>query len=185
VAHRWWTSKPSFFQSRASHDPDRQGRVRCQTLPAHARLWDSSPPGFRCRSAINPGVILKSTNKPPLNGPQKELFADGTLSGEGNFENGNRNGQWTFYYKSGGRKAFGTYADGELDGYWEWWRENAKPLQAGAFDHGKQVGPWKRYYENGQLWDEGGYADGVKVGEWKVYQKTGELKQLKTHKRKK
>src|SRR4051812_29880663 len=139
----------------------------------------------RLRSNVRPhrncsGGIMKPTNKPPLNGPHKELFADGTRSGEGRFKHGKRHGKWAFYYKGGGLKAVGKYANGELDGYWEWWRENGKPLQAGAFDCGKQVGPWKRYYENGQLWDKGEYVDGKKVGEWKVYEKGGELKQSKT-----
>ena len=62
---------------------------------------------------------MKLTSKPPLNGPRKVLFADGTLSGEGCFKEGKRHGKWTFYYKGGGLKAVGEYADGELDGYWE------------------------------------------------------------------
>jgi antitoxin component YwqK of YwqJK toxin-antitoxin module len=122
---------------------------------------------------------MKSSIKSPVNGPHKELFSGGGLSGEGHLKVGKPHGKWTFYYKSGGVKATGKYLDGELDGHWEWWRENGQPLQAGAFDSGKQVGPWKRYYENGQLWDEGAFGDGKKVGEWKIYEKTGVLKQSK------
>ena len=107
---------------------------------------------------------MKSAEPTPLNGPHKELFGDGSLSGEGRVKDGKRHGKWTWYHKNGGLKAIGKYANGELDGYWEWWRESGKPLQAGSFDCGQQVGPWKRYYDNGQLWDEGDYDGGKKVG---------------------
>lgn len=122
---------------------------------------------------------MKLAKATPLNGTHKELFADGSLSGEGPVKNGKRHGKWTWYYKYGGLKAVGKYANGELDGCWEWWRENGKPLQAGSFNYGQQVGPWKRYYENGQLWDEGTYENGKKVGEWRVYDKSGELNKPK------
>ena len=45
---------------------------------------------------------MKPTIKPRPNGPHKELFSDGGLSGEGRLKNGKRHGKWTFYYKSGG-----------------------------------------------------------------------------------
>lgn len=115
--------------------------------------------------------------------PARELFADGSLSGEGRMLNGKRHGPWKFTYKNGVLKATGVYLEGELDGYWEWWWDSGLPLQAGAFANGKQVGYWKRYFKNGQLWDEGEYADGKKTGEWKVYNQAGELVQCKVFKR--
>jgi len=61
--------------------------------------------------------------KPPveaaqLNGPHKELFADGNLSGQGLVKDGKRHGKWTWHYKNVRLKAVGRYANGELDGYW-------------------------------------------------------------------
>ena len=103
---------------------------------------------------------MKKISLPTNDGPTQELFADGTVSGEGKMKSGKRHGKWKFYYRNGQTKAVGKYADGELDGFWEWWRENGQPLQAGAFANRVQVGAWKRYYENGQLWDEGEYKDG-------------------------
>jgi len=43
---------------------------------------------------------MKSSNKQPLNGPHKELFAGGALSGEGQFKDGKRHGKWKFYYRT-------------------------------------------------------------------------------------
>jgi hypothetical protein len=39
---------------------------------------------------------MKSTNKSPLNGPHKEIFSDGTLSGEGRFKGGKRPGKVSY-----------------------------------------------------------------------------------------
>ena len=128
------------------------------------------------------GRAMKKTSLQTVDGPTKELFADGTVSGEGKMKSGKRHGKWKFYLRNGQTKAVGKYAAGELDGYWEWWRENGQPLQAGAFANRVQVGPWKRYYENGQLWDEGEYQDGKKFGEWTTYDKSGGVKQRKTFK---
>jgi antitoxin component YwqK of YwqJK toxin-antitoxin module len=101
---------------------------------------------------------MKESRGEGVDGPQREYFAGGELSGEGRFRNGKRHGNWKFYHRNGRQKATGKYLDGDLYGHWEWWRENGEPLQAGAFKNGKQVGLWKRYYDNGQLWDQGAYA---------------------------
>lgn len=113
----------------------------------------------------------------PQDGSHRELFADGTLSGEGTYWGGRKHGRWEYWYKSGQRKAVGEYLEGELDGPWQWWRENGQPLQTGGFVKGVQVGYWRRYYDNGQLWDAGAYEGGRKVGPWTVYDRAGALKQ--------
>ncbi|MCX7419964.1 MAG: hypothetical protein NT013_10550 [Planctomycetia bacterium] len=79
---------------------------------------------------------MKKQTKTPADGPHKELFSDGTLSGEERFKDGKRHGKWKFYLRNGQLKTAGKYVAGELDGHWEWWRENGKPLQAGAFTSG-------------------------------------------------
>ncbi len=61
---------------------------------------------------------MKKTSLQTADGPTKELFADGTVSGEGKMKSGKRHGKWKFYYRNGQTKAVGKYADGELDGYW-------------------------------------------------------------------
>ena len=62
---------------------------------------------------------MRSVSKASPDGPSKELFADGKLSGHGRLKAGKRHGRWAFYYKSGGKKAVGKYVDGELDGHWD------------------------------------------------------------------
>ncbi len=125
---------------------------------------------------------MKKQTKVPPDGLHQELFADGTVSGEGRIKDGKRHGKWKFYLRNGQLKAQGKYVAGILDGHWEWWRENGQPLQSGAFRNGLQTGCWKRFFEDGQLWDEGTYDEGHKVGEWITYNKDGSEKQRKTFK---
>ncbi len=114
-----------------------------------------------------------------------EFFSDGKISGEGELEQGKRQGVWTFYYRNGQIKAKVSYLNGELNLDCQWWRENGLPLQKGAFSSGVQIGFWQRFYDNGQLWDEGHYDNtGKKIGEWHTYAKNGVLKTKKNHKEK-
>ena len=70
---------------------------------------------------------MKKQTTTPSDGPHKELFADGNVSGEGRFKDGKRHGKWKLYLRNGQLKATGKYVEGELDGHWEWWRENGQP----------------------------------------------------------
>ncbi len=111
-----------------------------------------------------------------------EFFADGKISGEGLLENGQRKGNWIFYYRNRQVKAKVSYLNSELNLECQWWHENGQLLQKGEFSSGLQIGFWQRFYDNGQLWDEGHYSNGKKTGLWRVYTKTGQLKLEKTFK---
>lgn len=103
----------------------------------------------------------------------EEHFKDGSLSGKGDFLDGQRSGPWTFYFKNGLVKAEGAYKAGELEGEWVWYREGGGLLQQGAFVDGKQHGRWRRWHSNGNLLDAGDYNAGKKTGEWVTYAKEG------------
>lgn len=67
----------------------------------------------------------------------EEHFKDGTLSGEGEYEDGQRHGPWTFYFRNGGMQAQGTYKYGQL------WDE-------GEYNLGKKTGEWVTYDKAGK-----------------------------------
>ena len=114
-----------------------------------------------------------------------EFFSDGKISGEGDFEQGKRQGKWTFYYRNGQIKAKVSYLNGALNLDCQWWRENGLLLQKGTFLSNVQIGFWQRFYDNGQVWDDGHYDNtGKKMGEWNTYDKNGVLKTKKNHKEK-
>lgn len=75
---------------------------------------------------------MKSAKATPLDGPHKELFADGGLSGEGRVRDGKRHGKWTWYYKNGGLKAVGAYAEvwcAKASQGFQAWRANGSLIQ--------------------------------------------------------
>jgi len=49
-------------------------------------------------------------------GPWEERFTNGTLSGSGNYEDGEKHGQWAYWFRNGRLKATGGYANGQLTG---------------------------------------------------------------------
>jgi antitoxin component YwqK of YwqJK toxin-antitoxin module len=44
------------------------------------------------------------------------------------------------YHNDGTIWAQGTMVDGQPEGYWEWFRKTGTRMRSGYFEHGKQVG---------------------------------------------
>jgi addiction module HigA family antidote len=94
-------------------------RTPAQQRSFYARACENRRLAWTLQDSALVGT-MESDKTALLNGPRQELFTDGGLSGEGRLKSGKRHGKWTFYDKSGSKKAVGKYLDGELDGYWEW-----------------------------------------------------------------
>jgi antitoxin component YwqK of YwqJK toxin-antitoxin module len=112
----------------------------------------------------------------PKHGPFKLYFKNGSVSCEGEFNNGKKSGKWKYFLNNGQLQSTGHYQDGKIWGQWTWFYKNGEPRGIGGFDDDEQKhGLWKRYHPNGQLWDEGHFEHGKKTGTWKVYGEKGEL----------
>ena len=61
----------------------------------------------------------------------EERFTNGTLSGSGNYEHGEKHGHWAYWFRNGRLKATGGYAHGQLTGAWVWIARTATPCRAG------------------------------------------------------
>lgn len=127
---------------------------------------------------------MKQESEHPLDGPHKELFADGKLSGEGRFKNCKRHGNGSSSTGMGQKRPSASIQAGR-------WMANGNGGEKMA--NGFRQEPSKTEYrlaigvgnyENGQLWDEGLYEDGKKAGEWTTYDNSGAVKQHKVHKSK-
>ncbi len=57
----------------------------------------------------------------------------------------------TYYFKSGKIKAEGNYENGQMDGEWKFYRETGQLWQVGNFKNGKKNGSWVRYDKNDQI----------------------------------
>jgi len=74
------------------------------------------------------------------------VIAEGLVRSDGNYE-----GDWKHFYKSGELKATGPYEDGIRTGEWIFYFKNGKKEQVGKFKENQYYGEWKWYYSNGQL----------------------------------
>jgi uncharacterized protein len=106
-----------------------------------------------------------------------EVYKDGVLTGKGIFdEKGREQGHWKEYHETGELKAEGDYLNGTRVGDWTFYYADGKTDQKGKYDQrGRPVGTWKWYYENGQLLREEQYTDGVRNGTLVEYDENGTI----------
>ncbi|MCX7637900.1 MAG: hypothetical protein N2044_08660 [Cyclobacteriaceae bacterium] len=121
--------------------------------------------------------------------------ADGTLSSEGEYAEGRKNGEWVSYYPSGKVSVRGNYEQGEPSGTWNYYHENGQISSSGAFVQGRRDGYWisfspdgkktceislvngmgvyQEFYPSGKLKVSGKLADDQREGEWIFYREDG------------
>jgi antitoxin component YwqK of YwqJK toxin-antitoxin module len=106
----------------------------------------------------------RSEGAPLRHGPQKLWHSNGQLEQEGTYEEGEREGAFTYYHPTGAVAARGSFADDRPVGYWEWLHANGQRSAAGQYLDGKLVGDWTWWKEDGSLAKEKSYqADGTLV----------------------
>lgn len=123
-------------------------------------------------------------------------------NGIGKIENGQKVGEWLFYYPNGQLMAKEQYKSGMLDGvclaYFpngqlaskENWKEdlqedsswyyhpNGKIYRKGVYIDGVYQGIWLTYYENGRIQQECYYLDGLPNGICKNWFETGGIQEV-------
>jgi antitoxin component YwqK of YwqJK toxin-antitoxin module len=110
-------------------------------------------------------------------GTYREFFRNGQLFVEGRFEEGDRQGEWTYWHDNGQKNRTVTYKDGLPDGGWEIFREDGTLEARRQFKMGQRDGEWIVYNESGdeprQLMN---FKDGQPHGTWKEWYPTGAQK---------
>ena len=91
----------------------------------------------------------------------------------GKYKNGLRNGKGIKYYKNGNILFEGEYINGKVDGYGKWIWEDGEYF-IGQFKNGIINGKGKEYYSNGQIKYEGEYVNNKFEGKGKYFWKNGE-----------
>jgi uncharacterized protein len=104
-------------------------------------------------------------------------YFDGTLVAKGAVDSlRNRIGIWTEYHNTGEFKGKGLYKEGERVGDWEFFYASGKLEQKGRYDKkGRAQGVWKWYYESGKLWREEIYINGRRDGQLTDYDEEGNI----------
>lgn len=104
----------------------------------------------------------------------KEYFSTGILSGEGDYENGERVGEWTFYSPNGGwKKRVVNYIQGMYFGKYKEYHPNGKIAYETNFIFGFEHGYATSNHANGNIASEGWYQYGMQEGEWYEYNVRG------------
>ncbi len=110
------------------------------------------------------GIMLDDGNK---DGHWKELFGDGSLKAEGNYDDGKQIGEWKYYHLSGKTEQTGKFSkQGKPDGKWKWFYENGKLLREENYRNGLRDGLLSEYDEDGKLIEEGEFINGEEDGPW-------------------
>ena len=78
-------------------------------------------------------------------------------------------------YGSGKVQWDGNFVDGEKDGEWVWYSENGKVKEEGNFVDGKLEGKRIDYYPSGEVGLEKNYVDGKREGKWVWYDEDGNI----------
>jgi antitoxin component YwqK of YwqJK toxin-antitoxin module len=104
-------------------------------------------------------------------------YFDGVIIAKGKVDSlRNNQGIWYEYHYTGEFKAKGPYKDGNRIGEWVFYYASGKIEQTGRYDKkGRPQGPWKWYYESGKLLREENYINGLRDGELKEYDEEGNL----------
>ena len=79
------------------------------------------------------------------------------------------------YYEDGQKKLEGAYKDGERTGQWAYWYANGNLWSQGVYKDGLENGLKTVWHENGQKYYEGNLIDGTRIGVWKFWEKDGSL----------
>jgi len=93
------------------------------------------------------------------------VVAEGLVRFDGNYE-----GEWKEYFKTGELKAIGKYEDGIKSGKWVFYYKSGKKEQEGSFKNNIPYGEWNWFYLNGtkkkqEYFNAKGELEGV-VTEW-------------------
>lgn len=104
-------------------------------------------------------------------------YFDGTVVARGAVDSvRNRIGIWTEFHNTGEFKGKGTYKEGNRTGEWEFYYPNGKIEQKGKYDKkGRAQGIWKWYYESGNIYREENYVNGKREGELKDFDEKGKI----------
>lgn len=105
-----------------------------------------------------------------------KLYQKGEVTGEGIIDrNGDYQGIWKLYYKSGELRAEGEYSDSKRTGDWVFYHRNGETEHRAKYLEGLPHGKWTWYYDNGKLRREEFFRRGKEDGTVTEYDREGNI----------
>jgi antitoxin component YwqK of YwqJK toxin-antitoxin module len=103
----------------------------------------------------------------------KSFWSNGSIMGETNYSNGNKDGYYNLYFENGIKSVEGNYKNDLMEGQWLSWYENGNIFKEIYYENGLENGFYKFWFENGKLSSQGNHKQGKKHGKWKEFYDNG------------
>lgn len=102
---------------------------------------------------------------------------NGTKWIEGQYQEGNKQGQWTEWSENGLKAREGHFLNNKQQGLWTTWYPNEKQKSSeGQYQNGERVGLWTSWHWNGKKSEEGNFLAGKKHGSWTWWDRNSDRK---------
>ncbi|PKP08580.1 MAG: hypothetical protein CVU09_15435 [Bacteroidetes bacterium HGW-Bacteroidetes-4] len=134
------------------------------------RTYDSTGRVNSSRTYDSNGVLIASgivNEEGDRLGEWTFFYSNGTIKSKGVYENNRRTGLWTYYYQHGAIEQKGTFYRGVPNDLWLWYYENGALKKEEYYKLGKPNGLSTEYDEEGTIIAQGNYTEGFKEGLWK------------------
>jgi antitoxin component YwqK of YwqJK toxin-antitoxin module len=105
-----------------------------------------------------------------LNGPYVEKSDSGKVIIQGEYIDGEEEGEWL--YEVGDNKEIGSYVGGKREGLWKHYTDEVLYFE-GNYIEGNPNGDFTYYWENEKIKEKGKYIMGKKEGDWNIYDYDG------------
>lgn len=107
-----------------------------------------------------------------------------TCTSYGKTENGEKRGQWHYFYDEGNLKAVGGFNNkGKQDKDWKWYHKNGEIKETGTYTNGLLQNESVYYHNNGKVLARVGIENSEFEGEYKYYLASGALHEKKYFKK--
>lgn len=128
---------------------------------------------------LNPSGSIQSKGLYDISGGKKgpwSFYSDfGVLIEQGNFIEGEADGEYTTFFNDGTKKIISNYEKGSQEGYYVEYHKNGKIKKQGWVKNNQQYGEWKDYYIDGTIESIYFFHKGQSHGIQKGYSVEGKL----------
>ncbi|MCB0476616.1 MAG: hypothetical protein KDC84_00530, partial [Crocinitomicaceae bacterium] len=112
---------------------------------------------------IAEGIVMKDGE---YQGDWKYFYKSGELQAKGNYQNSIKEGKWIYYYEDGKKEQEGKYKNDLPTGVWMWYYPNGQIKKQEYFRKGKSEGEYVEFDQDGNEIVRGEFLNGKEEGEW-------------------
>jgi hypothetical protein len=111
--------------------------------------------------------------RPRREGEARTWYDDGALRLTERWRDGERDGPFVEYHRSGRKAREGAWENGRKDGTWTIWFEEGGLEEVSTFRAGVSDGPFVAYHRSGAKRTEGRHCGGPQCGVWRTFDERG------------